>query len=675
MGRLIFSMWTMPEIKPTFQNTLPKLADKNISNKPTAAPSDIGQSEKPKPIPEAPKKQSNFIFRNLQLGGLILSFPLLFPSLVIQADNITKYGELSKQGLISFISNSIDVLSSPFRFAMHKIFKNDHDENDVSANKRSFVFDDFFQRILHPNFVRETASGLFGVRRALFNFFPKVFITPSEARNPDEDKTNKASKAISNIFYAGSSFVGPFRWISSLATIFTSIPSYLTGAISSYSGDQKLFEISKYFSRISDLFTPITSNLSSLFSSSRALYDSSKGESLKVTFGRYNINFLNVFQGVLGGFLSIPGFFGALSEAKNIIQEKTSHSGKLKIAEFMGEIVAGFLPTFKSYGLFTEFSEGAMKNNVETFIEKTIENSRTSIGIMLDSFYNSTAITKKIASLFRPVDSSGQIINRNDSGYQLETNIRNNVTNSGFSKKMFFNELHSLLHPIQSLIMLLPAAYTPISDRYIADHGKVSIRILDRILGFTSFILSAPNYLIYALSSRVPQIILKTFELKQKRANARGLEYNAYESYKNLVQKIKKLEIPGFYYLYETLNSLPVNKLTFQSNAATNLILDSLELRAQDQEPSNKGTELLETFRIGAKALLARKGLFFAERDEMGYTAEEHSRMNVHKSLGTLKEGIGRIPIVGIFISPIIELLRSRYYVKPRKNLAMPAVQ
>jgi len=554
---------------------------------------------------------------------------------------------------------------------MHKVFKNDHNHNDVSANKRSFVFDDFFQRILHPNFVRELASMAFGVRRSLFNFFPNVFITPSEEHNPDDKKIKKASRALARVFYAGSSFSGPIRWISSFTTLFSSIPSYLTGAISSYNGDQKIFQMSKYFSRITDLFTPITSNLSSLFSSSRALYDSSRGESLRVTFGRYNINILNVFQGVVGGILSIPGFFGAITEAKDIILEKNKQNNNYKFSEYTGEIAAYLLSKVQRYGVLTRYSEADLKNKIEKFIDKTISNSREHLGYLIDSFYNSSFITKKIASLFRPVDGKGNIISRNLSTLQLETNAGLNVTKTGFSKKQFFNEIHSLLHPIQSLIMLLPAAYTPISDSYINDNAKLSLRLLDRVFGISSFILSAPNYLIYALSTRIPQVILKYFELKQKSANTQGIAYDAYSELAKFKSKIQNSGIPGSGYLNQVLDELPIDRFTFSSNETTSKILDQLEKQAQDQEPSNKGTEIIETFRIGAKALLATKNpLFFADRDDQGLTAEEHNRMKVYQSLGTFKEGIGRIPVIGIFISPLIELLRSRYYVKPRKSLA-----
>jgi len=666
-------MWIMPEIKPLVQNNLPKLADRNITSKTTAAPSDIGSSEtqKPQNKPEAPKKQSNFIFKSFQLGGLAVSLPLIFPSLLVQAENITKYGEKGKDGFIKFISSMIDVVSSPLRFVMHKIFKNDHDENDVTANKRSFTFDNFLQRILHPNFVREISSTLFSIRRTLFNFFPRVFITPSEELDPNNTKINKASKSLANIFYAGSSFAAPIRWLSSLATLFTTLPSYLTGAFSSYFGNQKIFEISKYFARISDLFTPITSNLSSLFSSSRALYDSSKGESLKVTFARYNINMFNVVQGIIGGVLAIPGFLGAITKAKDIVLENVHDNDKYKFSEYTGEIAASLVPTLKKYGLLESYSEATIKNEVENFIQKTIINSKNHLVHLLNSFYNSSAFTRKIFSLFKPVDSAGRIINTNETTNQLETNTSLSFSKTGFSKKFLFQEIHSLLHPIQSLVMLLPAAYTPISDPYINNNGKYSIRLLDRIMGISSFILSIPNYLIYALSTRVPQLIIKIFELKQKSALSKGLEYDAYDDFKKFKKQIRNSGIPGMGYLKQVLNELPIDKLTFYSQVKTNKVLEDLETMAQDQEPSNKATELIETFRIGAKALLATKNpLFFAERDDQGYTAEEHNRMKVYQSLGTFKEGIGRIPVIGIFISPLVELLRSRYYVKPRKGLA-----
>lgn len=656
----------------TIANTIPQNnlepGKQNITTQRSSSPE---ENQEKKTNDSSGLKQANLIFQTLKFIGLGMSLPLVVPSLLLQAENITKFGDKGEEGFIKFISSVIGILTSPFRKIVNKLFSTDLNETDVSSNRRSFKFDDFIQRILHPNFVKEVASFLYGVRRSLFNFLPRVFVNPAEQRASSDNSIIKASSGLSSIFKIASGLTSPFRILSSAMTLFISIPSHFTGILSSYNGQQKIFNISKDFSRISDIFIPITSNLSSLFRTSKALYESSKGESLTVTFARYNINLFSIVQGMFGGILSFPGFFAALAETKDLILEKLSNSSKYKMADSFGEICAYALPYLKTFGLYTNHSEAHIKNLASDLLSDFIKNSNYKIENFLDRIYNLNTITKKCASLFRPVDKKGNIIYRYSSDFHLEDPDGINVTNQGFSKKMFFNELHSLLHPIQSLVMLLPAAYTPISDSYITDNGKLSVRLLDRILGINSFILSIPNYLIYALSARLPQMIIKFYELKQKSSNFKNIQYNAFEAFQEFKNKILNSGIPGTKYLFDVLNDLPINELTFQSFATTNKILNKLEQHAKDQEPSNKGTEMLETFRIGTKELLAKKiEFFYAKRDSNGYTEEEHNSMQVYKSLGTFKEGIGKIPIVGLIASPFIELIRSRYYVKARSDLA-----
>ncbi|MEY3370357.1 MAG: hypothetical protein RLZZ361_1027, partial [Cyanobacteriota bacterium] len=197
----------MPEISPILNNNLSQISAKNTTENNSAI---IKNSNVPI-IENTPKKQSNFFFKNLQLAGLFITLPIVIPSLLIQADNITKYGEKGESGIVNFTSSVIDILTSPLRYLIHRIFKINQNYDDVSANKRSFIFENFFQRILHPNFVREVSSMLFGVRRSLFNFFPKVFITPSEEQHREKDHIKQASSSLANLFFAGSSLVSPIR--------------------------------------------------------------------------------------------------------------------------------------------------------------------------------------------------------------------------------------------------------------------------------------------------------------------------------------------------------------------------------------------------------------------------------------------------------------------------------
>lgn len=662
----------MPEVNTTTTNTpaQPITAQAPAAVAPTAAPSDIGASEPTRmsPLVLANKRnQGTLLSKTLQLSELVTTLPLLFPSLIIQADNIAKHGGKEGSGVIGFASSVINVLSTPFRWIMHKYVARQHSDNDVGSNKRSFFYDDFFQRILHPNFVKEFTSFLFNTRRALFNFLPDVFTTPSEEHDPNNPEGTIISKSLANVFHAGNSFMSPIRWITTIATALLNIPSYVSGTINAYGGNQHLFNISKYFARLTDLFTPLMSNLSSLLSTTKAFIDSSKGESLSVAFGRYNIGFLNVFQGIVGSILAIPGFVGALVGAKDILLEKQENTNSLLVSNYVGDMVASVMPWIKAQGFLVDETVASSRNKSAGFVEKVINNTNEHVTKLVESVYNSSAFAKKIFSWFRPVDISGNVIADLNAG-AIENKSKTGVVWGGFSKGHFFKEIHSLLHPIQSLLTLLPAAFVPISDPYITDNAKVSMRLIDRLFGINSLILSVPNYVIYALSTRIPQVIIKVFELKQKYARSQGRDYDAYAAFTQFRDNLHRISLPGTTYLQKALQELPVDHHTFQSFSGTERVLETIEAKAREQEPSTKAPELLQAFRIGAKALLARKGIFFADRDEQGFTSEEHSRMRIYNSLGTLKQGITSIPVIGWIASPFIEMFRNIYFVKPRRG-------
>ncbi|MCE2928512.1 MAG: hypothetical protein LW817_02650, partial [Candidatus Caenarcaniphilales bacterium] len=88
---------------------------------------------------------------------------------------------------------------------------------------------------------------------------------------------------------------------------------------------------------------------------------------------------------------------------------------------------------------------------------------------------------------------------------------------------------------------------------------------------------------------------------------------------------------------------------------------------------SVKASELLGAIRIGLRTLLLTRfgqKVFRAYRDEeTGLTPEEQSSKKIYDSLGTFKEGLGRIPIMGQIAGPLIETFRSLYKVDPKTNL------
>ncbi len=598
---------------------------------------------------------------SFSLAELLASLPMIPTSLITQAENINEYGSsTSRSGVIGFSTTVLSTLSSGFRWLLNKHVHRSSDPNDVKVNYRSFLSSDLIRRIMHPNVVKEFTSLLFSTRRTLFSFAPEMFTVPSEEHDPDNPDGKQISMATTVAFNAASKLLRPFGLVSSVLTALIAIPAQVSSTLFAYAGEQSFFNISKYFSRVSDSLLPITSHLSTLLQVSKAAIFSRKtGASRAVAFGRYNINFLHVIQAIFGSITAIPYFFGSMVHfAENLTQR--DQSDRLLLANNIRELVGLIGPTLKNITNSHE-SIAAMQEKAARYIEKRSNEISMHSSILLNKIFNSRAL-KWLSSKIIPTDEYGNV----QITGTLNQSANEKTIFGGMRKSQLFSDLYELIHPLQSILMLLPNAFVSISDPYITDNGIRPVRGLDRLMGINSMLLSLPNFIIYSFSTRIPQIFLKWYEMKQNYAKANNKEYDASQDLSNFIDKCRHSYIFGAGYLAEILEKLDINSSTFHDSYKVKQLFNNLDEQARKQEPSVKASELVKSIRIGLRTILSKKWLA-AQRDEQGYTDEEHSRMNIYRSLGTFKEGIGGIPIFGWMAAPLVELARKLYYVAPRK--------
>lgn len=647
------------------------------------------------------KSISKWTRSGVSIAELIAAAPLVMTSLLNQADNIAKYGAAANdKGGVGLMASVIETLSLPFRGALNfiglihdhsftdslklafqnvtsKNSLNNHVEDDVKINKRSLLFDDLYQRLLHPNIAKEFTSFLFTFRRAIFNFLPNVFTVPSEEHNPDNPEGKVASRAATGLLGTLSTITGPIRFFSSIIGLGALVPAKLLSSIYAFSGNQKLYDTSKKFADIVEPLNPIIANLSSTYSSAKAYIDSfTKKESTLVTFGKYNITSLNLLQGLLGSVLSIPQFFGAMVKISTKLVELDENS-KFKFVNLVRDFVGELAPQLKAMKFISHnWTVAAIQDTAENFTKKLLENGKLRLNNFFYSVFNASPFLQNIFGNFRSRDLAGNVLVDSEVN-TIEPSQGSEKYFGGFIKKsLFFNEIFDLLQPAQSLLMLLSNAFVPVGDPYITDNAIRPLRIFDRLLGVNSMLLSVPNYVIYALSTRIPQMVLKYFEIKQRKAELKGdRHYDAMTEFKSFAQSVKKFPMIGSSFLSKILTGLELDEATFTDSQAMDKAYQGLEEKAKEQESTVKSSELVTAIRIGARTLL-NHNMFKSERGEDGLTAEEKSRQKIYGSLGTFKEGIARIPVLGWIAAPFLEMIRGMYKVDVKKNRKLlPGIQ
>jgi hypothetical protein len=619
------------------------------------------------------------IRNTFNITEMFMALPLLANSFVLQADNIAAQvkPELVKDpGAAGYLGDSFSTISGVFKKIIDKFIAGGKTANNIESNRSANLTQNFLKRILHPNITKEFTSLLFNTRRIVFNLFPNTFTVPSvghDPLNPDSTK-DVAGRATANFFSLMAYVTRPLTALTSLFAAATTVPSHLMGSYFTYTGNQKGYDATKYFNRISEIFTPLLSNLSSLLSVSKSYIDSFVGrkngqkESLFVTRGRYHVNWTNMIQGIFGSVTSIPYFLGIFGKLRDVVQEKDTDQD-YKFSKNLKVLAENIFPKLEPWikKINPNYDVDITLDNLKEKTEKRIAGTEKLIKNFLHSLFNSSTLMKNIFSHVRPSDGVGNIQGLADS-HTVDSGDRRDYSFAYIKKDTFFREIFDWLHPIQSMLMLLPNSLVSSSDPYILDNSKTLGRRFDRLFGFNSMLLSFPNYVIYGLSTRVPQMILKYCEYvdrkssfgKSEKANPAGK--SGFDSYQKIIATLRKLPIPGTAFLASKLEGLGITESTFKDDGAFREIFDALDTSARKQEASVKASELVGATRIGFRTLLERRnGLFFAKRDQSGLTDEERSRQGFYQSVGKFKDIVGKIPVVGWVASPVIEAFRGFY--------------
>ncbi|MDA1020854.1 MAG: hypothetical protein O2962_04820 [Cyanobacteria bacterium] len=623
---------------------------------------------------QQPKQPDPFLTRHSRRAVSIVelgaSLPLILSSLINQAENIVTHEE-NEHGsfMLNYFTTTIKALSSIFIYGFRKLVPKPDEVDNVNMNKRPFVFDDVLTRTAQQSFVRHITSFIFSMRRTLFEFMPNVFTVPSEEHDPDKPRGAAASKHTKNLFSLGNSVLSPIRFASSIFSTLVSLPSHLLGALSSYMGDQKSFDFANYGSELSEIMMPVVTNLNSLQRVTMAYFDSwSTNNSKIVELDKYNVGFTHMIQAIFGSFTALPYFFSALVKVKEKLLEK--EDGQFKLALLAKDFTSSFSLLLKSLGIHsgsTASLQSASLNSTAKVLEYLDEYSEK----YLQKLMNSTGLIKSFFKKFRPTNLEGGVL-ASVKTKQLEEGVKDGYVFNRFKKTTFFSDIYDYLHPLQRTLMLLPNAFVALSDPYVQDNGTRLLRWADRLIGLNSMVLSFPNAVIYFAKTRLPQLILKFYETKQRRKELEGIEYNSYDAYKHFVDHLNQSSVPGSGYIAATLQSLNVQVNDFKNPYAIKIKLGNLEKKAKEQEHALKASELVTAMRIGLRHLIGTENsLFFAKRNDEGYTTEEQNKMKIYNAIGNFSTTMRGIPFLGLVVSPAIEMFRNIYKVKKKDNLKL----
>ncbi|MDD9898761.1 MAG: hypothetical protein OXU45_07165 [Candidatus Melainabacteria bacterium] len=608
----------------------------------------------------------------VSLAELAAALPLIPSSLVSQAENIIDHEESELGSFwLNYVTTTIKTLSSFFIYPFRKFIapRQQDDIDYVAMNKRPFLLDDIIQRSSQTAVVRQVTSFIFAMRRSLSNFLPNLFTVPAEEHDPLRPQGKRVSGFIKNLYTLGDTLVSPFRFVSSMMSVLISLPSHALGIASSYLGDQKSFNFAKFGEEISEIMMPVVSNFDSLQRIARAYFDSwTTGNSKRVELDKYNVGFTHMIQATLGSVTAVPYFISAFAKVKDKLLEKVA--GESKLAIVVREFVSSFSLLLKSLGFYTGNTASLQYNAkmaAEKFCEYVSEYSDKYLGKLMNSNSYLQSLFKKI----RPTNLDGEVIPSMDLT-KGNMDIQDGYVLNRFRKSSLFSDLYDYLHPIQRSLMLLPNAFVNLSDPYVQDNGTRLLRWADRLVGLNSMILSFPNAVIYFAKTRAPQLILKFYETKQKKMELEGHNYDSYTAFRNLVAHLGESHVPGAGYVAASLENLDIRPGDFKNPEAIKGKLDKIEDDAKEQEHALKASELVKAMRIGLRHLIASENpVFFARRNEEGYTAEEQNKMKIYDAIGNFATTIRGIPVLGWFGAPLIEMFRSVYKVKRKDNLKL----
>ncbi len=560
---------------------------------------------------------------------------------------------------------------------------------DVPLKKRDFRLINIWKRLLHPTVARTSTSFVFMMQNIVENLFSK----------------SKATGAFTGFFEG-------FKRLSSLTATFFGPTGTLSSSIFSFFGKQELVQASSLWGLTGGILMAACSNLSSLVKTLVSFEKSSKnGVSLKESMKEQDMNSGHLLQAFFGGITAIPSMPGMFARAIQIMKdtrEKIIPSSRALANLGINSLHnAGLLKrtTIKEF----EDKGEAVTRKIVTFLKDSIVpalegfvNNRTFKGlifkhIMPDNHEGkiSFEVHRRILNDVLDYDKPGYVSKKYENFYGLPTadpdasdaQLERKSENMLFGfipKSESFFELFKMLGPLQSAMMMLPPIFTGFKDDEIQDHGVMPMRVLDRAMGLVSGLLTIPNYLLYILSTRAPQMILYWFDRKQRIQKAKGNEtYNAMNDIVKLRDKLKSLSlIPFTKYLadmldYDLINS-GLGSDAFTNSSKTNKLFTKIyENMAMKQEYASEAPAAVQYIRNLMRVMINKFKFFRITVEEGKLSPSQKGKQMIAKAIDTVQNLVSAIPF-GSVLSPVFMLMKKPFEVrtiKPRVNPAEAQAQ
>ena len=639
--------------------------------------------------------------RTLPLG--LLGLAAMGGILANQAEQVAQFGSDNQQrdlfhDFLTFISRVIGTVSTPLTrgravvsdLARKEIASPENPNKTNLGEKIEQSYPEFkkflgpklgwLNNILDPRLAGSIGSLIFSYENMASSFFLK---------KPEGENTKIAS--------AWEAFFPPLAKFTSLLGTLLSIPGYASAAIfrlgNTYNNNNIKYKAANFIARLGDVFQPVSATLNAFYKTLMSFkLARTTGMSQAQANGHYGINGSHILQGVIGSLLAIPSLFGSFSRFRKIFSEGEQQ-------KMVSQYLTGFTSKIREvlqkigdkYNIKTlaKIDLDQTSAQIEGTVNRTIDNCKSWLITGAESICN-MPLVKDLMRTILPYDASTERITlsartrtekelaemspeQREALEQIQKDPQNKI--KGFiNKNTIIEELDHITRPIQSLLMLLPAAIPRISDPDIQAQGNWLMKSLDIGLGLASTFLALPSFMVYACSTRVPKIIAMVFGQRQKYALAKGdFSYNAMDELVKLQEKLLNSNwIPFARFVGQALNRIIHDKElganVFHHESSYLELLNRLEKEAQSQERHVKTITSLDVSRRFLKTLILNPitGKLFKTSVPVGELSQrDKGKQQVYNLLTRIETIIrGLIPGLGGIIAIPLTVIKKFFYVR-----------
>lgn len=557
------------------------------------------------------------------------------------------------------------------------VSENDPYDPDLPYAQRKLGIKGIWRRLIHPTTARNATSFIFGVKNILENVFSKV---------------EHSNTAVAMFDYAK-------RAISSVAAVFAP-PGNFVASLFSFFGKQKLVQASSLWGLTGGILMAAGSNLGSLVKTMAAANDTAGGKSFWQAIKHQGLNLGHVAQGILGGLTAIPAIPGLFARVFQII--KDTRSKLVPSARNAGNLVA---QTFHKSKIFREMPIKSFEDLGESLVKNISTFARDKVLPLLEGVVNYGPLKQALFKHIMPVNNTGRV------SFEVHRHILNDIINHGqvedgeertdkyqnfyglptacpygadssiertkenlfmglIPKSEILLEIFEWLGPLQAAMMMLPPIFTTLADQEVQDHGILPFRVLDRVMGLISGALAVPNYILFIISARLPQVIVSHFKRKQRREVAKGnVNYDAMHDLVRFRDRLRNMAyVPFAKHLAEMIDFDIVNNVygkdLFTDPQKTNkLITEYYEHLAFKQEYAPEAPAAVGYIRNLMRWMINRFAWFRITVDAEHLTPAQKGKQMISGFIDKLSQIIAALPFGGL-ITPVLDLIKKPFNVR-----------